>query len=264
MHSRSLYFQLSVTSILAIASNAREGLSATPASNQSPNHWPDQKEVERMFDLRGSSVVNQHVRAAFSAERGQDFRKAIQEWNTVLRLAPNYSGVYYYRGNAYEELGDRAKAIEDLNEFLRRQPNVSAGWARRGIIYADSGDIKRGLSDCNQALRLDPRNGFALALRADVYRLDSQWDQALRDADRAITLQPRMARAYQVKGRVYDETGRYNCAIEEYTKVMELLPTWPNSLAGAGRRLRCRWKLSSRVGRLPQSVAPLSQLGTSP
>lgn len=206
--------------------------SATSPANS--NRWPDQKEVEKMFEFRKSSPINQHVRAALAAEKEQNFRKAIQEWNEVLRLAPQQSAVFFYRGNAFEELGDRAKAIADLNEFVRRNPKVAAGWARRGIIHADSGDTKRGLSDCNQALKLEPRNAFALALRADIYRLDEKWDAALRDADRAINLEPGMGRAYQVKGRVYFETKRYADAVAAYTKVMQLSPNWPNGVMARG------------------------------
>src|SRR6266705_5706453 len=98
MQNRSPFPYFAI-SILALGLLAQQVAAAAPGSRTSANRWPDQNEVEQMFGPHTMSPVNQHVRAALVAEKDQDFRKAIQEWNEVLRLAPDHSVVYYYRGN---------------------------------------------------------------------------------------------------------------------------------------------------------------------
>lgn len=181
-----------------------------------------------------ATAVSSHINAAIAAKRAGDPLRAIEEWNEVLRLAPDYAPAFYYRAENYDELTLYPKAIADASEYIRRMPKDSAGWRQRGIIYADAGQIERGLADCGRALQLNPRDEVALALRGDIHRLNKEWKAALRDADEAIRLDPKLWRAYQVKGRVFAEQKDYPRAIAAFTQVMKLAPAWPNPLIARG------------------------------
>ncbi len=114
--------------ILVISGSCLLGARGQESGDQ---RWPDAAEVNRMFGAGSETPVQRHVKAAFAAMKSDDNRRAVQEWNEVLRLHPEYSGAYFYRARAYENLNLREKSIADLTDFPRTRFEVG-----RGICHA--------------------------------------------------------------------------------------------------------------------------------
>ena len=56
---------------------------------------------------RGEAFINQGIWAG-----------AIQEYSKVIKLNPNYTAAYFWRGIAYQEKGNRARADVDFARVL--------------------------------------------------------------------------------------------------------------------------------------------------
>jgi len=44
-------------------------------------------------------------------------KEAVEEFDTALKLLPDYAEIYYYRAQAYDLLGEKEKAAEDEKRF---------------------------------------------------------------------------------------------------------------------------------------------------
>ena len=59
-----------------------------------------------------------YYQAEYSAARGK-FASAIKDYDTAIRLAPDFADAYINRANAREELGDLEGAIKDYSTAIR-------------------------------------------------------------------------------------------------------------------------------------------------
>ncbi|MBR8833751.1 MAG: serine protease, partial [Stigonema ocellatum SAG 48.90 = DSM 106950] len=95
----------------------------------------------------------------------KDYKGAIAAYSQAIRLNPNYTDAYNYRGNARYGLGDNKGAIEDYNQALLINPNYDKAYNNRGIARSDLGDNKGAIEDYNQALRINPNYANAYGNR---------------------------------------------------------------------------------------------------
>ena len=142
--------------------------------------------------------VEQTQSAASLVQRGRanlekgNFSEAIADFNEALRLNPNLSQAYYYRGiaqrqlenspsfrNAYVQalqvrgiarlqLGDYQGAIADLNYVLAHNPDSSVAYLNRGLARLGLGQTRLARADFRQARNLDP----ALSVAYDYQEIE--------------------------------------------------------------------------------------------
>lgn len=124
--------------------------------------------------------------AASLVQRGRakieqgNFRGAIADFNEALRLNPQLSQAYYYRGIAQRQLesspsfredyvqalqvrgiarlqlGDHQGAIADLNYVLAHNPNSSVDYLNRGLAHLALGQTQLARADFRQARTIEP------------------------------------------------------------------------------------------------------------
>ena len=132
--------------------------------------WMDPKNVEA-FRLIGN----------WWSECGE-FRHAVDDYSTVLRLGGPQADVYTWRGNCRLQLGDKEAALEDCSEALRLMPSNTAALRVRARVYFDLGDDENAIADLSKAISLSPREKRLYLRRAEVY--DDMKEPALAAQDR--------------------------------------------------------------------------------
>ena len=115
---------------------------------------------------------------------------AIQDFNTALKLNPNYASVYYNRGTVYSDKGDIPRAIQDFDQAIRLDPADPTPWSLRCRNRALINQLQEAISDCNESLRLAPGDPYTLANRAFVYAKMNRREEAVMDYRKALTLNP--------------------------------------------------------------------------
>ena len=84
---------------------------------------------------------------------------AIANYSEVIKLEPNNSSAYLYRGMAYGIKEQFDLALADFTETIRIEPNLSGiPYYQRGVIYILKGDSARAISDIEMAVKLAPNN----------------------------------------------------------------------------------------------------------
>jgi tetratricopeptide (TPR) repeat protein len=150
------------------------GLVTTSAQTQSQNE----------------ALASRHFEQAIAYQRAGDNDKAIAEYTEAIRLLPNYTEAYYWRGTAYFGKRDQARALADYNEAIRLYPTYPEAYVGRGNVYARARDYTRALADYLEA----------------------------------ITLKPDSILAHQAKGLAHEQAGQRREAIDEYKMAVSLTP----------------------------------------
>ncbi|MEN3183548.1 MAG: tetratricopeptide repeat protein, partial [Atribacterota bacterium] len=72
------------------------------------------------------------VLLAFTHLREKRYKEAVQAYNVLLELRPDYPEGYVNRGNAYFALGEVEKAIADYSRAIDLRPNFAEAYNNRG------------------------------------------------------------------------------------------------------------------------------------
>lgn len=75
------------------------------------------EEAKRHFD-RGMAAVE-------TAKSTEDFKDAIKEFEQAIKLAPDWTDVYYNLGMVQEKAEKYSDAVTNLEQYLRLAPNAS-------------------------------------------------------------------------------------------------------------------------------------------
>ena len=67
-----------------------------------------------------------------------DYKGAIADYDSSIRLKPDNAAVYYNRGIAKDDLGQYFAAIADYDSAIRLKPDYAGAYNNRGIVKASS------------------------------------------------------------------------------------------------------------------------------
>jgi len=220
-------------------------------------------------------LYSQHDEARVWAEKSfqgiqiKDWAQVIRTASTAIALDSNYTLPYINRSLAYINKGNFRRAIEDADSVLKIEPNNAMALNNRGFAYQSLQqlDIAREsykaacelkeLAACqnfkeitgyrpeeiqfavkklldrtyaefslknwasviklsSKILNLQPNNIIALVNRAGAYAENGRLRESLRDCDSAIAIDPKYGLAYHNRGYVYELMEKYTQSMVEY------------------------------------------------
>jgi protein O-mannosyl-transferase len=156
------------------------------------------------------------------AEKGK-FKEAIVQYDKGFSIMPDFR-ILFAKGNAHSALGQYSSAIEDFNEVIRLSPDFADVYLSRGNDYSALGQYQIAISDFNEAIRLKPEAVMAYLSRGNAYSAINQYQTAIGDYNEAIRLKPDFVIVYLKRGNVYSEINQYQPAIEDFSEVIRLRP----------------------------------------
>ncbi|CAM9926391.1 unnamed protein product [Pylaiella littoralis] len=152
------------------------------------------EEVVPTVKLEGELAAQ--FQKAQSAGSVQQFDKAKNLYNQVVKYAPGYVYGWSNRANVLIAEGDLQGAVRDYDRALELAEGVSMPdkWIihlNRGTTLMALGEDDRAMADFNQAARLNnSKDLFTLANRAQAFERKGDWAKALADYEGAINVQP--------------------------------------------------------------------------
>ena len=87
---------------------------------------------------------------------GGKAEKALNAYDTAIRLQPDYAEVYNNRGNINSRLDSHGAALDDYDEAIRLNPNFAEAYSNRGSTKFKLRRHAVALADLNAAIRLQP------------------------------------------------------------------------------------------------------------
>jgi tetratricopeptide (TPR) repeat protein len=148
------------------------------------------------------------------------------------------AGIMLNRGNAYYNGQDYPRAIADYDEAIRLDPRASAAFSKRGNAYYAKGDLPHALADLNQAIALDMNNADAILSRGTVRLEAGDPDRAIVDFNAALLFKPTSAvcaayaAAFRNRGAAFAEKGDQDHAIADFNQAIRLNPEDADAFSG--------------------------------
>lgn len=219
---RSLWGALAATPALVLAVGA---LAATPAERCSLSA-PAIVELTRSLE---SGAAPQDIQAALHHRRGLLFqahgydRRALDDFNAALELAPDLAEGYLNRGVLYADQAQYRLAIADLDRAIGIQPDLAEAYVRRGEAWYEIGDYPSAIGDFTAAVGLDA-GGRAYLGRANALRDSGAPEPALADYAQAIRLSPRDAETWFQRAIAQHRLDRFEAERADWTTAIELDP----------------------------------------
>ena len=148
-------------------------------------------------------------------------------WNYVIEKEPEKVPVAYYNlGRAYESQGQSDRAIEVYQTALRLEPDSAEAHNNLGVAYAVKGQFDKAIPEYQTALRLnsdyiDAHNNLGVA-----YASQGHLDSAVAEFQTALRLDPDSVKAHNNLGIAYKSQGLFNKAIAEYQTALRLNPDY--------------------------------------
>lgn len=131
------------------------------------------------------------------------------------------------RGVSFDMKGELDKAIDDFNEAIRLKPDYSRAYIYRGLTLVKKNDGRRAIIDFTEAITLDPHIAYvALNDRANAYELIGDDDRAIEDYGRAIQLNPGYTETYFNRAMLLYKKGDYDGAIDDDSRAIDLNPDY--------------------------------------
>jgi len=159
-----------------------------------------------------------------------EFEKAIEEFDKVIRLAPDRSEAYYKRGKSAEELGRLDSAVADYEQTVRLDPNHAPAYTGLALVYFDQGEYAQARQYYTEATRVDPTYVPAYANMA--WLLATCPEAKFRNGNKAVHYAVFACkltgwsefRVLDTLAAAYAQAGRFEEAVHWQEKVVDMAP----------------------------------------
>ena len=152
-----------------------------------------------------------------------DYKGAIADYDSAIRLNPDYAGAYYNRGLAKGMLGQHFAAIADYDSAIRLKPDDANAYNNRGIVKSNLGQHFAAIADFDSAIRLKPDDADVYYNRGNAKSNLGQHLAAIADYDShppRILIMP----AYNNRGNAKRDLGQHFAAIADYDNAIRIKP----------------------------------------
>ncbi len=111
-------------------------------------------------------------------------------WGIWLRTDDPVADPLFQTGMALMAEDDLPSAVEKFDEVMVLKPEFAEVWNRRGDAYAALGDEERALADYAQALKLNPYEFGAMQSSGEIWMSRSNYRKAAEFFRRALEINP--------------------------------------------------------------------------
>ena len=163
-----------------------------------------------------------------------NYTGAIADYDSAIRLKPDYANAYYNRGLAKDDLGQYFAAIADYDIAIRLNPDYANAYNNRGIVKSNLGQHFAAIADFDIAIRLKPDHAEAYYNRGLAKGMLGQHFAAIADYDSTIRLNPDYATAYYNRGNAKYKLDQHFAAIADYDIAIRLNPDYAQAYYNRG------------------------------
>lgn len=166
---------------------------------------------EEANKLNASPIILSRISDCYS-EMGM-YNKALISIDQSLNMDSTNLANHEKKAEILYDLGKVEDAIEVYNKILSILPDYDSGYCQRAWFKKLSGDLEGAIEDMTMCIVLDPENSFAYQVRGDVYIMLEKKELAEADFKKVIEIED-MPEKYSFCHYAYQSLGQYNKAIE--------------------------------------------------
>ena len=117
-----------------------------------------------------------------------DYKGAIADYDSAIRINPDYASAYNNRGIAKRKLGQHFAAIADFDTAIRIKPDYAIAYNNRGIAKGKLGQHSAAIADYDNTIRIKPDYATAYYNRGSAKAQLNRISEAKRDVRTALRL----------------------------------------------------------------------------
>jgi tetratricopeptide (TPR) repeat protein len=128
------------------------------------------RDVEREWELSGSTTVDMLFRRAREALESENWTLAIEHFTAVTDHAPEFAEGWHGRATAFWRRGLHGPALSDLGQALALNPQQWDALYGMGILFQELGDYKRAEEAFRMVLDINPHHENAQEALKNIAR----------------------------------------------------------------------------------------------
>jgi protein O-mannosyl-transferase len=155
------------------------------------------------YTVRGGALIKKATdnKSKLDQKEYLDLMKeGIEDYETSIKLQPNYYDPYFNIGKAYYYLGEFSRAVGYYTKSIELKPDFAEAYCNRAAVYFNTNNIKGTLEDCNKAISLKPKYADAYINRGNAKGMMKDYEGSIEDFNIGISLKPDLAEAYLNRG----------------------------------------------------------------
>ncbi|HZR65781.1 MAG TPA: tetratricopeptide repeat protein [Terriglobales bacterium] len=179
------------------------------------------EQYEEIVKLDPSSA-DDHIMLGRLYRADRQMKKAEQEAQTAVKLAPDSEEAVTSLATLYNEEGDTTKAAETLAAVPESSRSAKL-YAALADTYDQQKNYKKAIEAYQHAIAMDRDNLDAIRGLAETYEKDGQTDKALEQYKIIADANPEDARTYISMGEIYRREGKLDLALQNLKKAQSMV-----------------------------------------
>ena len=152
--------------------------------------------------------------------------EAIQIFEEVLRLKPDYAEAHNHLGRALERSGHAPEAIPHYEQAVRLKPDYLEAHINLSLALLRLRRTQESVAECEAVLRLVPDSAEAHVNLGNALLQMGRAQEAIRHYEQALSLNPDRAEAHSNLGAILQGMGRLPEAIGQYEQALRITPDY--------------------------------------
>jgi choline-sulfatase len=199
------------------------GNSATAASA-----LPDPKDRVAVYELISDAIAD--------SQHGK-YESSVQKLTEAIKTEENSVPVHYLLGLNYYRLRDFPKAVEEFQRVLQLSPDYALAVFQLGLALARTGDLDRAIKMLQHALELDATNFSAAYNLGAAYAKKQMAPEAVAAFRETVRLAPQYAAGHRALGELLLYEGQADESLAELRQAEGLDPSDPGTHAALAKTL---------------------------
>jgi arylsulfatase A-like enzyme/Flp pilus assembly protein TadD len=207
------------------------GFSGGSNSTATDNSLSDPKDRIQVYELISDAIAE--------SQHGE-YQDSTDKLVAALKTEPASVPVHYLLGLNYYRLREFAKAVEEFQRVLQLSPDYELATFQLGLSYARTGDFDQAIQMLKHALELDGTNFSAAYNLGAAYLKKEMIPEAATAFRQSITIYPEYAAGHRALGEVLLYQGQADESLTELRRAVELDPRDPGSHAALAKTLSAK------------------------
>jgi tetratricopeptide (TPR) repeat protein len=153
-----------------------------------------------------------------------EYDKAIESYEKIIVIKPDYHDAFNNMGNAYSNKGEYEKAIESYEKAIEIKPDYYDAFNNMGNAYSNKGEYEKAIESYEKAIEINPDYHETFYNMGNAYYNKGDKDKAIEYYQKAIEIKSNHYEAFRNMGSTYDDKGDKDKAIEYYQKAIDIKP----------------------------------------
>jgi tetratricopeptide (TPR) repeat protein len=139
----------------------------------------------------------------FDHYQNTQYQAAVDSLSRAIKLNPEDSYSFFYRGASYLKLKAYDLSISDLQKSIELNPRYSYAHSSLGAAYLELKDFGNAIRSFSMAVQLNPNDANAYSNLGAIYLELKDFENTVGSCSRAIQINPNNLVAYYNRGVAY-------------------------------------------------------------